>query len=55
MRKAARGQDPRATKPVVTADGLWDELQALVKHMRYLCGALTWKSHSQGRYMARRA
>ena len=55
-RKAARrGADPGATKPVAAAGGLWDELQASAKRVRYLCDALTWRSRSQGHYMARRA
>ena len=53
--EGGKGAGSKATKLVVTTDGLWDELQASAKRMRYLCGALTWKGHSQGHYMAGRA
>ena len=53
--RRGRRRGGRATKPVVAAGGLWDELKASAKRMRYLCDARTWRSRPQGRYMAGRA
>ena len=47
------GQIQGAPKLVATTGGLWDELQALAKHMQYQCDAHIWRSHSQGCYMTR--